>query len=164
MITTRAFALTIGRWLLFTRFVAENGRSSALNHQDQLSVPCRSIRFSEPSLIISILEKEGCLMTDDQREIRRKLRVLEYAELSGDVSKTCQHFRVGQASFYRWCHAHRAHGEAGLANNRSVPYNHPNKTPTAVEEKVLHMRRKYPASAHNLFNHERHLTPQNFQT
>ena len=101
-----------------------------------------------------------CLITDDQREIRRKLRVLEYAELSGDVSKTCQHFGVGRASFYRWCHAHRAHGEAGLTNNRSVPYNHPNKTPTAVDEKVLHLRRKYPASAHNLFNHERHLTPQ----
>jgi len=34
-------------------------------------------------------------MTDDQREIRRKLRVLEHAESSGDVSKTCRYFGAG---------------------------------------------------------------------
>jgi transposase len=82
-------------------------------------------------------------MTNDPREIRRKLRVLEHAEASGDVSKTCRYFGVGRASFYRWRHALRAQGEAGLANKRSVPHNHPNKTPTEVAEKVLHLRRKY---------------------
>ena len=40
-------------------------------------------------------------MTDDQREIRRRLRVLEHAESSGDVSKTCRYFGIGRASFYR---------------------------------------------------------------
>lgn len=35
------------------------------------------------------------------------------------------------------------HGEAGLANKRSVPYNHPNRTPEAVADKVLHLRREY---------------------
>jgi transposase len=81
-------------------------------------------------------------MTDDQREIRRKLRVLAYAELSGDVSKACRYFGVGRASFHRWRQAYRAHGEAGLVNKRSVPHNHPNKTPMAIVEKVLHLRRK----------------------
>jgi len=28
-------------------------------------------------------------MTSDQRDIRRKLRILKHAEASGDVSKTC---------------------------------------------------------------------------
>jgi len=82
-------------------------------------------------------------MIDDQREIRHKLHVLEHAELSGDVSKTCRYFGVGRASFYQWRQAHPTHGEAGLANKRSVPHNHPNKTPSAVVEKVLHLRRKY---------------------
>ena len=82
-------------------------------------------------------------MTDGQREIRRKLRVLEHAELSGDVSKTCRYFGVGRASFYRWRQAHLTHGETGLANKRSVPHNHPNKTPAAGVERVLHLRRKY---------------------
>ncbi|MDA9976320.1 helix-turn-helix domain-containing protein, partial [Alphaproteobacteria bacterium] len=82
-------------------------------------------------------------MTDDQREARRKLRVLAHAELSEDVSKTCRYFGVGRASFYRWRQAYRAHGEAGLVSKRSVPHNHPNKTPMAIVEKVLHLRRKY---------------------
>jgi transposase InsO family protein len=82
-------------------------------------------------------------MTDDQRAVRRKLRILEHAEQSGNVSKTCRHFGIGRASFYRWRDAYGREGEAGLANRRSVPHNHPNKTPEAVAEKVLHLRRKY---------------------
>jgi transposase InsO family protein len=82
-------------------------------------------------------------MTNDQREIRRKLRILEHAAAFGDVSRTCRYFGIGRASFYRWRKAYQVHGEAGLTNNRSVPHNHPNKTPAAVVEKVLHLRRKY---------------------
>lgn len=82
-------------------------------------------------------------MTNDQREIRRKLRILEHGDATGDVSKTCRYFGVGRASFYRWRNAYQREGEAGLTNKRSVPHNHPNKTPAAVAEKVLHLRRKY---------------------
>ena len=59
-------------------------------------------------------------MTSDQREIRRKLRVLEHAEATGKVSKTCRYFGIGRASYYRWRHAYRVQGEPGLANKRSV--------------------------------------------
>ncbi len=82
-------------------------------------------------------------MTNDQREIRRKLRILEHAQISGDVSRTCRYFGVGRASFYRWRQAYQTKGEAGLANKRSVPHNHPNKTPDEVVEKVLHLRSQY---------------------
>ena len=34
-------------------------------------------------------------MANDPREIRRKLRILEHAEASGDVSKTCRYFGSG---------------------------------------------------------------------
>ena len=84
-------------------------------------------------------------MTDDQREIRRKLRVLEHAELTGDVSRTCRYFGVGRASFYRWRQAYLTHGEAGLASKRSVPHNHPNKTSAAIVEKVLRDCHKFCA-------------------
>ena len=63
-------------------------------------------------------------MTDDEREIRRKLRVLEYAELSGGVSKTWRYYGVGRAHFYPWRHGHQTHAEPGLANNRPVPQHH----------------------------------------
>ena len=82
-------------------------------------------------------------MTKDQHEIRRKLRVLEHAEMTGDVSKTCRYFGIGRASLYRWRHAYTDRGAAGLANARSVPHSHPNKTPAEVVEKVIHLRRKY---------------------
>ncbi len=55
-------------------------------------------------------------MAKDQQEIRRKLRILDHAAASGDVSKTCRYFGIGRASFYRWRHALADHGEAGLAN------------------------------------------------
>ena len=82
-------------------------------------------------------------MTNDQREIHRKLRILQHAEKIGDVSKTCRYFGIGRASFYRWRHAYADRGEAGLANARSVPHNHPNKTSPEVVGKVIHLRRKY---------------------
>jgi len=82
-------------------------------------------------------------MTKDQQEIRRKLRILDHAAASSDVSKTCRYFGIGRASFYRWRHALADRGEAGLANKRSVPHNHPNRTPEAITEKVLHLRREY---------------------
>ena len=83
-------------------------------------------------------------MNNDQREIRRKLRILVHADRIGDVSKTCRYFGIGRASFYRWRHAYQGNGEAGLNNARPVPHNYPNKTPPEVVEKVLHLRSKYP--------------------
>ena len=53
-------------------------------------------------------------MTNDQREICRKLQILEHAQISGDVSRTCRYFGIGRASFYRWRQAYQAKEEAGL--------------------------------------------------
>ena len=80
-------------------------------------------------------------MAKDQHEIRRKLRILDHAAASGDVSKTCRYFGIGRASFYRSRHALADHGEAGLANKRSVPHNHPNRTPEAVADRGLPVSR-----------------------
>lgn len=82
-------------------------------------------------------------MTSDLREIRRKLRILAHAEATGNVGTTCRYFGIGRASFYRWRQVCQAQGAAGSTNKRSVPHDHPNKTPPAVAEKVLHLRRKY---------------------
>ena len=76
-------------------------------------------------------------MNSDQREIQRKLRVLEHADKIGDVSKTCRYFGIGRASFYRWRKAYADKGEAGLLVARSVPHNHPNKMSAEVEENIL---------------------------
>lgn len=39
-------------------------------------------------------------MTEDQGEIRRKLRSLRRAARIGDVSKTCRYFRIGGAATF----------------------------------------------------------------
>lgn len=40
-------------------------------------------------------------MTKEERDIQRKLRVLQYANIIGDVWKARSYFGVGRASFYR---------------------------------------------------------------
>lgn len=90
-------------------------------------------------------------MNTDQREIRRKLRILEHAEQCGNIGKTCRYFGIGRSSFYRWRIAYRLHGEVGLINSKPVPKIHPNQTPDEVVEKVLHLRRKYHLGQSGLF-------------
>ena len=82
-------------------------------------------------------------MNDNQREIQRKLRVLEHADKIGSVARACRYFGVGRSSFYRWRDAYRRHGVSGLCNDKPVARNHPNRTPDEVIEKVLHLRHKY---------------------
>ncbi|MEM7238347.1 MAG: IS481 family transposase, partial [Pseudomonadota bacterium] len=38
-------------------------------------------------------------MKEDQREVRRKLRILQHAERIGSVAVTCRYFGVGSSSF-----------------------------------------------------------------
>lgn len=81
--------------------------------------------------------------TDEKREVFRKMKVLAYADQIGDVSKACRYFGIGRASFYRWRKALAEQGEVGLISKRSVPHNHPNKTPKAIEEKIINLRKNY---------------------
>lgn len=82
-------------------------------------------------------------MTNDERDIQRKLRVLQHAEKVGNVRKACRYFGVGRSSFYRWRAAYQKDGEAGLKNAKPVPKNPANQTPSEIVEKVLYLRRKY---------------------
>jgi Winged helix-turn helix len=80
-------------------------------------------------------------MTKTERDIQRKLRILQHAEGSGDVSKTCRYFGICRASFYCWKSAYERGGEAGLANRKTAPKNPANRTPPEIVDKVLHLRR-----------------------
>ncbi len=80
-------------------------------------------------------------MTNEQREIKRKKRVLEYAERHGNVKITCRRFGIARSTFYLWRERFRKSGDQGLARRWSVPHIHPNKTPDEVVEKILHLRR-----------------------
>ena len=84
-------------------------------------------------------------MTEDQREIRRKRRVLEYAEKIGSNNSACRRFGIARSTFYLWRDRYRESGDEGLkSRRRGCHHNHPNKTPDEVVEKILHLRRTYP--------------------
>ena len=82
-------------------------------------------------------------MTEQEREIQHRLRILRHADTIGDVAKTCRYFGIGRASFYRWRSRLRDHGEPGLANKQTGPKNPPNRTKDEIVDQVLHLRRTY---------------------
>jgi len=82
-------------------------------------------------------------VTEDQREIKRKRQVIEYAETHRSVRLACGHFGVARSTFHLWRERFRDQGDEGLKSRRRTPHDHPNKTPPEVVEKILHLRRTY---------------------
>ena len=82
-------------------------------------------------------------MTTDEKEINRKLRILNHADQLGNIAKTCRYFGIPRSLFYVWRNAYRQRGEEGLKRKKPVPRTHPNQTPDEIVEKILYLRRKY---------------------
>ena len=82
-------------------------------------------------------------MTQAQRDIARKLRVLTHAKETGNVSETCRYFGISREIFYQWKRAYEQHGEEALINRKPCPENLKRRTPPEIEEKILHLRRVY---------------------
>jgi len=78
-----------------------------------------------------------------QQDISRKLKVLNYAEKTGNISKTCRHFGLCRETFYTWRRAYLAQGENGLINNKPCPENHKLRIPKDIEEKIVYLRKHY---------------------
>lgn len=82
-------------------------------------------------------------MTTGERDIKRKLAVLRYADEVGNIAQACRRFGITRQCFYNWRRRYQAEGEAGLANRSSRPHGHPRQTPSQIEEKILYLRRVY---------------------
>ena len=76
-------------------------------------------------------------------DIRRKLRILNHAIHSGNITQTCRYFGISREIFYRWKRAYAKHGETALINSKPCPQNPKRRTPPHIEEKILHLRRTY---------------------
>lgn len=76
-----------------------------------------------------------------QRDIKRKLKVLEYAQEIGNISKTCRYFGISRQSFYAWKKALAEKREDGLINSKPCPENPKLRTSPEVEKKILYLRR-----------------------
>ena len=51
-------------------------------------------------------------MKEEQRELQRKLHVLEHANMAGNIRMTCHYFGVGRSTFYRWKSTYDKCGES----------------------------------------------------
>lgn len=82
-------------------------------------------------------------MSNEEREIRPELRVLEHADQSGNIRLTCRYFGIPRSLFYVWRGKYRTRGRAGLARQKAVGAVYPTAIAPEVVEKVLHLRRTY---------------------
>ena len=84
-------------------------------------------------------------MTQAQRDIKRKLSILRHASLIGNIAKTCRFFGVSRQTFYQWRQAYQSGGESALVNRKPgyQPGTSPRRTAPEIEEKILHLRRRY---------------------
>jgi transposase-like protein len=53
-------------------------------------------------------------MGPKEREIRRRLRVLEHAEKIGNVRMTCRYFGLSRSTFYRWKTKYDKYGKEAI--------------------------------------------------
>jgi transposase InsO family protein len=76
-------------------------------------------------------------------DIRRKLKVLNYAIEIGNAAAACRHFGISGETFYKWKRAYARDGERALINSKPCPQNPKLRTPAHIEEKILYLRRTY---------------------
>ena len=57
-------------------------------------------------------------MTQQQRDIKRKLAVLQDARESGNVALTARRFGISRQCFYKWKRAYEERGEAGVIKKK----------------------------------------------
>jgi len=55
-------------------------------------------------------------MTTQERDIKRKLAVLRYAEEAGNIALACRRFGISRQCFYNWKRAFEQYGEGGLCD------------------------------------------------
>ena len=82
-------------------------------------------------------------MAQQQRDIKRRLAVLQHAQETGNVALTARRLGISRQFYYNWTHACEEHGEEGLINKKLCPVNATLRTPPEVEEKIVLLRRTY---------------------
>jgi hypothetical protein len=76
-------------------------------------------------------------MTKAQRDIARKIRVLQHAQEAKNISKTCHYFGISRQCFYDWQKAYHQYGEKGLINSKPCPENPTLRVPPDIEKNPL---------------------------
>ena len=67
-------------------------------------------------------------MGTKEREIQRRLRVLEHAKQIGNTRMTCRYLGLSRSTFYGWKNEYVKYGEAGLAKKSTAAKRHPQES------------------------------------
>jgi len=73
------------------------------------------------------------------RDVRRKIRVLDEARSSGNVSHTCRKHGVSRDTFYRWEKQLARGGLKALINSKLCPQNPKLRVSKEIEDKVVYI-------------------------
>ena len=85
-----------------------------------------------------------------KRDICRKLKILNHARETGNISKTCRYFGISREIFYQWKRSYESHGETALVNSKPCPENRSIRVPQPIEEKILYLRKTYHFGAQRI--------------
>ncbi len=58
------------------------------------------------------------MTASEHHDINRKLRILNHAKDSANVSQTCRYFGISRVTFYQWKRAYEKDGEQALIKVR----------------------------------------------
>ena len=67
------------------------------------------------------------------------------SQAEANVRELCRRYRISSRTAYKWLSRFRADGVTGLADRSRRPNHTPERTPPAVEERVIALRREHPA-------------------
>lgn len=81
---------------------------------------------------------------EQARLVAWRLKILQWAQGEPhQVARTCRHFGISRAAFYRWKNRFEELGEAGLADRPRTPHRSPRETSREVISKILYLRQQY---------------------
>lgn len=66
------------------------------------------------------------------------------ADPRGNFTRLCARFGISRAKGYKWLERYQALGPAGLEDRRPVAHNCPHRTPEAVTDRIVALRKEHP--------------------
>ncbi len=93
-----------------------------------------------------MMSKTSKITTKDPEEklARKRLSVLQLAEILGNVSEACRRGGMDRTSFYEWKRRFQTHGLEGLKDLPPIHKTHPQTTPAEVVDKILATSLQHP--------------------
>ena len=79
------------------------------------------------------------------REVKTRLKWIDYYHKTNNVRKTCRHFGISPTTFYKWLKRFEKLGIKGLFDQSKRPHTvRKSQTPPEIENLIITIRQKYP--------------------